>query len=108
MQRRWGPGVRAQADDVQRQGARTVRQADFIYIGRDDEYQCPAGERAIYRYTHEENGLQIRRYWTSACPECPMKSRCTPGDYRRISRWEHERVLEAMQRRLDRKPEAMT
>ena len=82
--------------------------ADFIYIARDDEYQCPAGERAIYRYTREENGLQIRRYWTSACPECPMKSRCTPGDYRRISRWEHERVLDAMQRRLDRQPDAMT
>ena len=39
--------------------------ADFICIARDDEYQCPAGQRAIYRYTREENGLQIRRYWTS-------------------------------------------
>ncbi len=27
--------------------------ADFIYIARDDEYQCPAGERAIYRFTRE-------------------------------------------------------
>lgn len=82
--------------------------ADFIYIARDDEYQCPAGERAVYRYTREENGLQIRRYWTSACPQCPIKARCTPSDYRRISRWEHESVLEAMQRRLDRQPDAMT
>jgi transposase len=81
---------------------------DFIYIARDDEYLCPAGQSAIYRYTREENGLQIRRYWSSACPECPMKRRCTPSDYRRISRWEHERVLEAMQRRLDRQPDAMT
>ena len=64
--------------------------ADFIYIARDDEYQCPAGERAIYRFTREENGLQIRRYWSSACPRCPMKAQCTPSDYRRISRWEHE------------------
>ena len=39
--------------------------ADFICIARDDEYQCPAGQRAIFRYTREENGLQIRRYWTS-------------------------------------------
>ena len=37
-----------------------------------------------------------------------MKRRCTPSDYRRISRWEHERVLEAMQHRLDRQPDAMT
>jgi len=80
---------------------------DFIYIAKDDEYQCPAGQRAIYRFTREENGLQLRRYWSSACPQCPMKAQCTPSDYRRISRWEHEAVLEAVQRRLDKHPDAM-
>ena len=82
--------------------------ADFIYIAKDDEYQCPAGERAIYRMTTVENGLTLHRYWPSACPRCPLKTRCTTSDYRRITRWEHEAILEAMQRRLDRKPEAMT
>lgn len=82
--------------------------SDFIYIAKDDEYQCPAGERAIYRFTREENGLQIRRYWSSACPHCPMKERCTPSPFRRISRWEHESVLEDVQRRLNKQPEAMT
>jgi transposase len=81
---------------------------DFIYIARQDQYQCPAGQRAIYRFSREENGLLIRRYWSSACPQCPIKAQCTPSDYRRISRWEHEAVLEAAQRRLDKKPEAMT
>ncbi len=81
---------------------------DFIYITKDDEYLCPAGERAIHRFTREERGLQIHRYWSSACPQCPMKPQCTPSDYRRISRWEHEAVLDAMQRRLDLQPEAMT
>jgi len=82
--------------------------SDFIYLAKDDEYQCPAGQRAIYRFTREEHGLQIRRYWTSACPQCPIKAQCTPSDYRRISRWEHEAVLEAVQHRLDRQPKAMT
>ena len=82
--------------------------SDFIYIAKDDEYQCPAGQRAIYRFTREEHGLQLRRYWSSACPQCPIKAQCTPSDYRRISRWEHEPVLEAVQRRLDRQPKAMT
>jgi transposase len=82
--------------------------SDFLYIAKDDEYQCPAGQRAIYRFTREENGLQLRRYWSSACPQCPIKAQCTPSDYRRISRWEHEAVLEAVQRRLDRQPKAMT
>lgn len=82
--------------------------ADFVYIARDDEYQCPAGQRAIYRFSREENGLLLRRYWSSACPQCPMKAQCTPSAYRRISRWEHEVVLEGVQRRLDKQPQAMT
>ena len=59
---------------------------EFIYVARDDEYRCPAGQRAVYQYTAEENGQQIQRYWSSACPQCPMKPQCTPSDYRRISR----------------------
>ena len=82
--------------------------ADFIYIAKDDVYRCPAGQRAKYRMTTVERGLTLHRYWTSACPRCPQKSDCTPSDYRRITRWEHEAVLEMMQRRLDRKPQAMT
>src|SRR5664279_223833 len=82
--------------------------SDFIYIAKDDEYQCPAGQRAIYRYTREEKGMQLRRYWSSACPQCPMKQRCTPSPYRRIARWEHETVLEDVQRRLNRQLDAMT
>ena len=83
--------------------------SDFIYIAKDDEYQCPAGERAIYRFsTLEKNGLNAHVYWTSACPTCAIKDRCTTGDYRRIRRWEHEEVLERAQQRLDKKPEAMT
>jgi len=82
--------------------------ADFIYVARDDEYQCPAGQRAIYRFSEEDKGLLLRRYWSSACPRCPMKAQCTPSAYRKISRWEHETVLEAVQRRLDKQPQAMT
>jgi transposase len=80
---------------------------DFIYIAADDEYRCPAGQRAIKRFTTFEHGLNLHKYWSSACPRCPMKSRCTSGEYRRITRWENESVLEAMQERLDRKPESM-
>jgi hypothetical protein len=82
--------------------------ADFIYRAQDDEYECPAGNRAIFRMAREERGLMIRRYWSSECPRCPMKAQCTPSDYRRISRWEHEEVLEAVQRRLENSPESMT
>ena len=82
--------------------------ADFVYIAKDDEYQCPAGERAIHRFSTVEHGMTIHKYWSSACPRCALKAQCTTSSYRRVTRWEHEAVLEAMQRRLDRKPEAMT
>jgi transposase len=81
---------------------------DFIYLRRSDAYRCPAGELAPYRYSTVENGLVLKKYWSSACPQCPLKPKCTTGEARRISRWEHEAVLEAMQRRLDRKLDAMT
>ena len=79
---------------------------DFIYIAQRDEYRCPAGERAIWRMTTIENDRKMHRYWPSACPRCPIKLRCTPSDYRRIARWEHEQVLDDMQHRLDRTPQA--
>ena len=80
---------------------------DFVYVGQDDTYRCPAGEALTYRYTSDEAGKMMRSYWTTKCPDCPLKSRCTSGPERRIKRWEHEGVIDAMQERLDRKPDAM-
>jgi transposase len=80
---------------------------DFRYIAQEDVYLCPAGERLIYRYTTQEKGLTLHRYWTNACQDCALKERCTTGKERRITRWEHEQVLEAVQRRLDEHPEMM-
>ena len=80
---------------------------DFRYIAEQDVYICPAGERLSYHYTNEENGLVLRRYWTNACQSCTIKHTCTTAKERRITRWEHEDVLEAVQRRLDKHPERM-
>jgi transposase len=80
---------------------------DFRYVAEEDIYICPAGERLAYHYTTEENGLVLRRYWTNACPSCAIKHTCTTAKERRITRWEHEHILEAVQRRLDEHPEKM-
>ena len=61
----------------------------------------------VYHYTNQEKGLTLRRYGTSACQTCALKDKCTTGKERRITRWEHEHVLEAVQRRLDEHPEKM-
>jgi transposase len=81
--------------------------ADFVYVAEDDVYVCPAGERLSYRYTTEEKGLTLHRYWTSVCQSCALKDRCTSGKERRITRWQHEPVLEAVEQRLDENPDAM-
>jgi len=79
---------------------------DFVYNASKDEYRCPAGKTAIWRMTTVESEMTLHRYWSSDCPRCPMKAQCTPAPYRRITRWEHEEVLERMQRQLDKTPEA--
>ena len=80
---------------------------DFIYRPETDTYRCPGGETLTYRFTTMENGLTLRRYWTNACQGCSIRARCTSAKERRITRWEHEHVLEAVQRRLDENPQAM-
>ncbi len=80
---------------------------DFVYLADEDVYRCPAGERLAYRFTSEERGLMLRRYWSDACPGCAIKDQCSTGKQRRITRWQHEEVLDAVQRRLDEQPETM-
>ncbi len=80
---------------------------EFIYKAEVDEYECPAGQRLTRRTRTSDKGLVIYRYWSSECQACPLKSRCTTGKERRVSRWEHEDVLERAQAQLDRRSDAM-
>ena len=80
---------------------------DFVYLADENVYRCPAGEKLKYRYTAEEHGQKLHRYWADACHSCPIKAQCTTGKERRITRWEHEEVVEAVQERLDKNPDAM-
>jgi hypothetical protein len=80
---------------------------DFVYVPDDNTYRCPTGERLTSRYASVEHGMTLYVYWTSACLDCPIKAKCTTGKERRIKRWEHEAVLDTMQRRLDHAPEKM-
>ncbi len=80
---------------------------DFHYIAEDDEYQCPAGERLRRRTNTHDHGKPVARYWTLNCGGCALKSQCTTGKERRVSRWEREDVLDAMRERVDRRPDMM-
>src|ERR1700747_2188678 len=81
---------------------------DFIYNTEHDHYTCPAGAKltkAKRRADHTEDHDFYRHL--SACFTCPLRPRCTPTTLRRIKRWVNEDVLDRMQDRLDRMPEAM-
>ncbi len=82
--------------------------SDFIYRSDDNEYQCPAGERMTCRSTVEERGKTLYYYYTAACRECALKSKCTPAKNRKITRWVHEDVMERVEARLARNPDMMT
>ena len=81
---------------------------DFVYEPDRDVYRCPAGQRLPWRMTTVEKGMRMHSYWDQAsCQACALKPSCTTGKERRVRRWEHEAVIDAMQERLDRKPDAM-
>jgi transposase len=80
--------------------------ADFVYDTSADTYICPATKPLAYRYTTEEKGLMLRRYWRNNCP-CPISAQCTTGKERRIPRWEHEYLIEAMYSRMEENPNLM-
>ena len=81
---------------------------DFSYVPEQNVYRCPAGQLLPHHMTTVEKGLTLHRYWDRAsCQACPLKPQCTPSVERRITRWEHEAVIDAMQRRMDLAPGAM-
>lgn len=80
----------------------------FIYKSEENEYECPAGERLKFRTTMKQDGKNIFRYWASVCGKCAMKGNCMTGKERRVSRWEHEDVLDGAEDRLNANWEMMT
>jgi transposase len=81
---------------------------DFVYQPDSDTYRCPAGETMTRRFSNVEHGMTLHAYATPACRyRCAVKANCTTSLERRIKRWKHEEVIEAMQARLDRMPGAM-
>jgi transposase len=81
---------------------------DFVYDPEKDHYTCPAGQHLTKGPTRSDRRDDIDHYRNlTACPACALKPRCTADSARRIKRWVHEGVLDAMQGRLDRMPDAM-
>lgn len=81
--------------------------ADFIYVEADDEYKCPANKRLARRTKTTDAGKVMYRYWSKECGQCALKEKCTTGKERRVSRWEHGKVIEDHERRMINNPTMM-
>jgi transposase len=82
--------------------------ADFIYDAENDRYTCPAGKHLTRGKVRSDRRDNIDHYRNlTACLTCVLKPRCTPDKIKRLKRWEHEGILDTMQARLDRMPDAM-
>jgi hypothetical protein len=79
----------------------------FRYILEDDEYECPAGLRLVRHMTTQQQGKTIHCYWTARCRVCRIKAQCTSGVHRKITRWEHEAVVDKAAQRLKLNPDMM-
>jgi len=81
--------------------------ADFRYDAQRNEYICPAGQRLTYRFASEEHGKTLWVYETNQCTSCPLQSKCTTSNAKRIKRWEKEDILDAADALLKQNPDAM-
>src|SRR5207245_6487205 len=108
VRRYWGRADRAQGPDVKRDQTRPLCPAGLHLQRRAQHYTCPAGAKLTKIHRRADHTEDFDRYrHLSACSTCPLIPRCTPTPRRIIKRWENEDVLDRMQARLDRMPEAM-
>jgi hypothetical protein len=81
---------------------------DFVYDAAHDHYTCPAGQHLTRGKVRSDRRDNIDHYRNlTAFSTCALKPRCTPDKHKRVKRWQHEDVLDRMQDRLERMPEAM-
>jgi len=96
------------AVDLRRQGRWPVRQAGLRLSARKERLPLPAGQLLPHHMTTIERGLTLHPVLGCAsCSACALKSRCTTSLERRITRWEHEAVIEAMPGAAGSGPKAM-
>src|SRR6266566_2953552 len=89
---------------LEKQG-RFVRK-DFSYDAATNTYRCPAGQLlhpTKTPWTNTSGRIEIRYLGSKAtCGACPLKVSClsSKAEYRSVSRWEHEDVLDRHRQRM--------
>jgi transposase len=73
-----------------------------------DSYRCPSGQELERAGESLHDGLMRIEYNNiTACRDCPLRSQCTQGKYRRIYRSSDEAAVERLAQRVSRCPEVI-
>jgi transposase len=84
------------------------RKDEFRYDAASDRYVCPTGQRLHPYSSSLLRGLTKINYTNKlACDDCAIRSRCTGGRFRTVSRLQNEAVLDRMQTRLAKRPDVL-
>jgi hypothetical protein len=84
------------------------RKDEFSYDAASDTYVCPARQRLHPYSSSLLRGLKKTNYVNKlACEDCAIRTRCTGGKFRAVSRLENEAVLDRMQARVANRPDIM-
>jgi IS5 family transposase len=84
------------------------RKDEFQFNADNDSYVCPAGQRLHPYSSSLLRGLKKINYVNKlACDDCKIRSQCTGGKFRTVSRLENEAVLDRMQARLAKRPDVL-
>ena len=80
---------------------------DFVYCRDEDALQLPGGPSADLSHNDARGRQGDASLLDDGVRQLPAEEEVHNGAERRIPRWEHEHVLEAVQARLDADPHAM-
>jgi transposase len=79
--------------------------SEFIYQPESDTFLCPAGQKLARKQLSRKDRAVYYAGLPDVCGSCALKSQCTMGSRRLVSRHLHEEALQRMQQRAT--PEVM-
>jgi transposase len=95
------PSGTTQAEHWRRRGNKgKFGKTQFVYDRDGDRYRCPAGHTMVpgAEFEHAGTGQRARKYRTTQCVACSLRSQCTAAEAGRvITRMEVDELKEAME-----------
>ena len=80
-------------------GGKLFDRTEFVYDEKSDTFRCPAGQTLWRKHFSKKDRAVMYTPRRKVCGSCALKSRCTLGPRRHVSRNLHEHALQRMQQR---------